>query len=331
MPYHRLEDYCLEELKGSGGVGTTNRGIGPCVADKANRISIHLWELLDKERLSKRLDEILAIKQPLLEHVYNWEGIIRDDKLRATLDKYFEDGRIKKDAMLDDYFSLGMILKPYLNETRELVNSFLKEGGTVILESAQGALLDPDLGTRPYVTSTNPTIGGLLIGSGIPPEAIAYVLGVMKAYTTRVGGGPFPTELNDEIGKRIREKGKEYGTTTGRPRRCGWFDAMIVGLAGYENGVDGFALTKVDVLEGIEPLKICIKYEINGEQKDSISSVGQNCLGMVKPVYIEHSGSLQEYKDLLEAATGHIDILSFGPGREETRYNLSDELRNLLH
>ncbi|MCX6819113.1 MAG: adenylosuccinate synthetase, partial [Candidatus Aenigmarchaeota archaeon] len=199
MPYHRLEDYCLEKCKGSESVGTTNRGIGPCAADKANRIGIQMWELLNRELLSERLNFVIGLKQPLLEHVYQWDGIITDEKLRTAIGGYFEGHKIKKDAILDDCVALGNKLKKYLKETRELVNKYIK-AGVVILESAQGALLDPDLGTWPYVTSTNPTIGGLLIGSGISHKEIAYVLGVMKAYTTRVGGGPFPTELKDETG-----------------------------------------------------------------------------------------------------------------------------------
>ncbi|MBI2970853.1 MAG: adenylosuccinate synthase [Candidatus Aenigmarchaeota archaeon] len=243
MPYHIHEDVLLEAKKSSK-VGTTGRGIGPCYADKANRIGIRIRELFDGESLNRKLEFLIPLKNSTLQHAYGW------------------DGALDKDAIAMEYAAYGKFLKTYA------FDGTVPEG-TVLLEGAQGALLDIDMGTYPFVTSSHPTIGGALAGSGMP-KADA-VVGVMKAYTTRVGEGPFPTELTNEVGAKLRQEGREFGTTTGRPRRVGWLDIPMLKYAARVNGVTALALTKLDVLAGMPEIKIAVVYDRAGIQINALS------------------------------------------------------------
>jgi len=241
MPYHRLLDRLEEEARAGAKIGTTARGIGPAYTDKARRTGIRVADILDREELAGRLADILREKNDLLTRVYG----------AAPLDY---------EAVLGEYLEYGEKLRPFVADPGPLVSAALDRGESVLFEGAQGTLLDIDHGTYPYVTSSNPTAAGACLGAGIGPTRIDRVIGVAKAYTTRVGGGPFPTELSDDLGERLREAGREFGTTTGRPRRCGWLDAVALRYAVRVNGLHSLALVKLDVLTGIPVLRIGVGY-----------------------------------------------------------------------
>lgn len=232
MPYHKILDEEQERLRGEESLGTTKRGIGPAYTDKTERTNLRVCDMLDEEEFVQKLRTVYERKNQILTHVYH-----------KTPMKFGE--------LLEQFMKYGEILKPYITDTIKLLNDSIKAGKKVLLEGAQATMLDLDYGTYPYVTSSHPTVGGFCIGAGIAPKYIQEVIGVVKAYTTRVGKGPFPTELLDEIGNSIREKGREYGTTTGRPRRCGWLDLVVVRYAVLINGIDKIALTKLDTLSGL--------------------------------------------------------------------------------
>ncbi|SDW99918.1 adenylosuccinate synthase [Paenibacillus sp. CF384] len=246
MPYHLVLDGLEEERKGDNKIGTTRKGIGPCYMDKAARNGIRVADLLDAEEFEAKLRRMVIEKNQVIEQVYNGE-------------------KLDADAILAEYLGYAETLRPYVTDTSVVLNDAIDEGKRILFEGAQGVMLDIDQGTYPYVTSSNPTAGGVCIGSGVGPSKIQQVIGVAKAYTTRVGDGPFPTELSNETGDWIREKGFEYGTVTGRPRRVGWFDTVVVRHARRVSGITGLSLNSLDVLSGLETVKICTGYKLNGE------------------------------------------------------------------
>jgi adenylosuccinate synthase len=246
MPYHLLLDGLEEERKGANKIGTTRKGIGPCYMDKAARTGIRIADLMDADEFAHKLNHLIVEKNRLIEQVYGGQGL----DVEPILAKYLE---------------YAEIIRPYVTDTSVVLNDAIDQGRRVLFEGAQGVMLDIDQGTYPFVTSSNPTAGGVCIGSGVGPTKIRHVIGVAKAYTTRVGDGPFPTEQNNETGDWIREKGNEYGTTTGRPRRVGWFDSVVVRHASRVSSITGLSLNSLDVLSGLKTVKICTSYKFRGE------------------------------------------------------------------
>jgi len=315
MPYHIKLDQVEEESKGSNKIGTTRKGIGPAYMDKAARIGIRIADLLDKEEFARKLERNLAEKNRVLEKLYDTTGF-------------------ELQEILDEYLGYAEIIRPYVADTSVVLNDAIDRGSRVLFEGAQGVMLDIDQGTYPYVTSSNPIAGGVTIGSGVGPTKIHQVIGVAKAYTTRVGDGPFPTELHDAIGDHIREVGFEYGTTTGRPRRIGWFDSVVVRHARRVSGITGLAITKLDTLSGLDTLRICTAYKYNGEIIEEFPA-NLNILSKCEPVYEEMPGwkeditGVRHINDLPENARHYIEritqltgiplsIFSVGPDREQT-------------
>jgi adenylosuccinate synthase len=314
MPHHRALDRVVERYLGSSRIGTTGRGIGPAYGDKVSRMGIRVQDLLDPGILRKKLEMVLVEKNQILFKVYN----------RKAIDT---------DAVVEEYLGYAERLRPYITDTRVVLDRALEAGRTVLLEGAQATLLDVDHGTYPFVTSSNPTAGGACVGSGIPPTRISQVIGVIKAYTTRVGAGPFPTELFDANGAHLRDVGVEYGTTTGRERRCGWFDAVVGRYAVRVNGITDLVLTKLDVLSGLETLPVCVAYSIDGERVEEMPMT-QTAFHHAVPIYEELPGwgeniskcrSSQElpknarrYIERIEELCGaRVSVAGVGPGREE--------------
>ena len=270
LPYHIVLDGLSENARGNADIGTNKKGIGPCYMDKAERIGIRMCDLIEPRVFAEKLKNNVEIKNNIITKLYGGEPV-----------DYRE--------ILDSYNSYAKRLKPYVTDTSVLIYQAIKQNKNVLFEGAQGALLDLDVGTYPYVTSSHPVTGGFCVGAGVGPTLIKDCLGIAKSYTTRVGKGPFPTELDDEIGRRIREVGAEYGTTTGRARRCGWLDAVILRFAVRVNGLTGIALNKLDTLSGLKKIKLCVAYEKNGAiLKDFPSDIAE--LADCRPVYIELDG-----------------------------------------
>ena len=270
MPYHILFDGLEEERRGGGAIGTTRRGIGPAFSDKIARLGIRTGDLLNKELFRDRLKSILEFKNAILTGVYHRPPLVLDE-------------------VLEQYQAYGERLRPFIRDTTPIIREAIKKGELVLLEGAQGTLLDPDFGTYPYVTSSSPLSGGGCLGAGISPREIGQVIGVFKAYITRVGGGPMPTELKDKVGELIREKAHEYGATTGRPRRCGWFDAVAGRFSSQINGFTDLALTHLDTFDGFPTIKICTAYKLGAEMLDSFpgdAAILEKC----QPVYEELPG-----------------------------------------
>ena len=315
MPYHKLLDSISES--GESKIGTTGRGIGPCYIDKFARKGIRIVDLLDRVELEKKIRINLKEKNELLKKVYEHEGL-------------------DVDAIVKEYLEFDRTIDKYIKDVPSFLNNAIAEGKSILLEGAQGTMLDVDHGTYPFVTSSSPTSGGACTGTGIPPTKIDSVFGIVKAYTTRVGNGPFPTELLDDDGEKLREIGAEFGATTGRPRRCGWYDAFLVAYSQMINGITSVAITKLDVLSGFKNIKVCVSYELNGKQiKYFPTSVEQ--LSKVKPVYEELDGWNKDIcdctsyeqlpsktKDYLNFIAKHsgikIEIISVGPKRKQTFY-----------
>jgi len=314
-PYHRTIDKVSERFLGKSKIGTTGRGIGPAYADKINRIGIRVQDLFDPSILKLKIEAALHDKNQILIKVFNRKGITVEE-------------------VLTEYLNYATILKPYVTDTALLLDQALKGGKIVLLEGSQGTLLDVDHGTYPFVTSSNPTAGGASTGSGIGPTKIKRVIGILKAYTTRVGSGPFPTELFDEDGEALRKIGGEVGVTTGRNRRCGWFDAPIARYAVRVNGLTDFFLTKLDVLTGWEKIQVCVAYEIDGVRVEELPA-SQTDFHHAKPIYeylpgwkesiskaksvAELPKNAQEYVKFLEKVSGApISAIGVGPGRDET-------------
>ena len=315
LPYHLELDILQEEEKGENKIGTTKKGIGPAYMDKAARTGIRIADLLDKAAFREKLEQNLKEKNRLFEKVYEVEPL-------------------KIEPILEAYYEYGQQMMPYVVDTSVVLNDAIDDGRRVLFEGAQGVMLDIDQGTYPFVTSSNPIAGGVTIGSGVGPTKINHVVGVSKAYTTRVGDGPFPTELQDEIGNQIREIGREYGTTTGRARRVGWFDSVVVRHARRVSGITDLSLNSIDVLTGIETLKVCTAYRYNGEiMKEFPASL--SVLAQCEPVYEEMPGwteditgvrSLDELPDnarhylerISQLTEIPLSIFSVGPDRSQT-------------
>lgn len=280
MPHHRALDRVVERYLGPARIGTTGRGIGPAYGDKVARTGIRVQDLLDPGILRQKLELVLRERNQILAKVYNRKAI--DAAVVAT-----------------EYLAYAERLRPHIADTRAVLWDALAAGATVLMEGAQATMLDLDHGTYPFVTSSNPTTAGACVGTGIPPTAISQVIGVAKAYTTRVGSGPFPTELSGDAGAHLRKVGEEYGTTTGRERRCGWFDAVVGRYAVRVNGITDLVVTKLDVLSGLERVPICVAYEIDGERVDSMPTT-QTGLHHAVPVYEELDGW---WEDISKART----------------------------
>jgi adenylosuccinate synthase len=314
-PYHRTIDKVSERFLGKAKIGTTGRGIGPAYADKINRIGIRVQDLFDPSILRQKIEGALKDKNQVLVKVFNRKGL-------------------EIDEILKEYLEYAEILRPYVTDTSLLLNQALERGENILLEGSQGTLLDVDHGTYPFVTSSNPTAGGASTGSGIGPTKISRVIGIVKAYTTRVGSGPFPTELFDEDGEKLRSIGGEVGVTTGRARRCGWYDAPIARYAVRINGLTDFFLTKLDVLTGWEKIPVCVAYEIDGKRVEELPA-SQSDFHHAKPIYeylpgwSEDISKARKLSDLPVNAQGYIKFLEkisgtpisaigVGPGRDET-------------
>ena len=314
-PYHRTIDKVSERFLGKSKIGTTGRGIGPAYADKINRIGIRVQDLFDLSILKQKVEAALHDKNQILIKVFNRKGITVDE-------------------VINEYLDYAQVLKPYVTDTSLLLDQALAQGKVVLLEGSQGTLLDVDHGTYPFVTSSNPTAGGASTGSGIGPTKITRVIGILKAYTTRVGSGPFPTELFDADGEALRKIGGEVGVTTGRNRRCGWFDAPIARYAVRINGLTDFFLTKLDVLTGWQKIPVCVAYEIDGLRVEELPA-SQTDFHHAKPIYEYLPGwseniskaksvadlpkNAQEYVKFLEKISGApISAIGVGPGRNET-------------
>ncbi len=320
LPYHRAFDGAEERVRGSKGVGTTGRGIGPCYSDKIARSGIRMGDLLDESYLRERLDTILPMKERLAESLGEPLGIDREELIKKLLGY----GRTYRNRIVD---------------TSVLIHGSIKAGKKVMFEGAQGTMLDIDNGTYPYVTSSNCTSAAICTGAGIPPSMVEQVVGVAKAYTTRVGAGPFPTELKDEIGHRLLHQGEEFGTTTGRERRCGWLDMVVLRHAARLNGLSALAITKLDVLNDIDPIKVCVAYDIDGERVENFPGNASRLM-RAKPIYEELEGwgswseetaklcrqgvevlprAMRDYVAFIEKSVGvKADIISLGKRREET-------------
>lgn len=315
LPCHVALDQAREKARGKAAIGTTGRGIGPAYEDKIARRALRLGDLFHRERFAAKLGEVLDYHNFVLQHYYKAEPV---------------DFR----RVLDQALSFQDLLKPLVADVPELLHQAARRGEGVLFEGAQGALLDVDHGTYPYVTSSNTTAGGAATGSGVGPARFDYILGITKAYTTRVGSGPFPTELFDEMGEHLSRRGHEFGSTTGRARRCGWFDAAALKRSIQINGVSGLCVTKLDVLDGMETLRVCVGYNLDGGFSD-ILPVGAETLAKCEPVYeempawTESTVGIKRYEDLPVNARAYlkrmeelcevpIDIISTGPDREET-------------
>ncbi|MFD0682318.1 MULTISPECIES: adenylosuccinate synthase [unclassified Paenibacillus] len=315
MPYHLLLDGLEEERKGDNKIGTTRKGIGPCYMDKAARSGIRIADLMDAEEFKRRVRQVVAEKNVLIEQVYGSKGL-------------------DAETVIEEYLGYADRIRPYVTDTSVILNDLIDAGKKVLFEGAQGVMLDIDQGTYPYVTSSNPSAGGVCIGSGVGPSKIRQVIGVAKAYTTRVGDGPFPTELHNDTGSWIREKGHEYGTVTGRPRRVGWFDSVVVRHARRVSGITGLSLNSLDVLAGLETVKICTAYKI-GDKIIEHYPASLNLLAQCEAVYEELPGwseditgvrkledlptNARRYVERVSELTGiPIAIFSVGRNREQT-------------
>ena len=268
--YHRTLDKVTERFLGKRQIGTTGRGIGPAYADKINRVGIRIQDLFDEGILRQKVEASLEFKNQVLVKIYNRRAISVDE-------------------VVEELLSYRDMLEPMVCDTGLLLHEAMQAGKTVLFEAGQATMLDIDHGTYPFVTSSNATSGGASTGSGLPPAAIDRVISVIKAYTTRVGSGPFPTELFDASGDYLRNQGFEFGTTTGRPRRCGWYDAPIARYSARINGVTDFVLTKLDVLSGLETIPVCVAYDVNGVRHDEMP-VNQSDFHHAKPIYEEFPG-----------------------------------------
>ncbi len=315
LPVHVALDQARERARGNDAIGTTGRGIGPAYEDKVSRRGLRVGELLDAEAFAERLRGLLEYHNFALEH-------------------YFKADPVDFQATLDEALAHGERLRPMIEDTTELLYAELDAGHNLLFEGAQGMMLDIDHGTYPFVTSSNTTTGGAACGTGIGPRALDYVLGIVKAYATRVGGGPFPTELFDDVGKHLAEVGHEFGATTGRARRCGWLDMVALRRAVRVNSVSGLCMTKLDVLDGLETVKVCTAYRVGGEETTALPA-GAEALASCEPVYEELPGwsgstaGITSFEQLPEAARSYlkrieelagvpVDIISTGPDRDET-------------
>ena len=314
-PYHQTMDKVTERFLGKRAIGTTGRGIGPAYMDKVGRLGIRVQDILDESILRQKVEGALRQKNQLLVKVYNRR-------------------HVEVDEIVDYFMSYAERLKPMIVDTTQLLNKALDEGKTLLMEGGQATFLDVDHGTYPFVTSSNPTAGGACVGSGVGPTRISRVIGIQKAYTTRVGAGPFPTELFDKMGDFLRTTGGEFGVNTGRPRRCGWYDAVLARQAVRINGFTDLFITKLDVLTGLEKIPVCVAYEVDGVRFDEIPMT-QTDFHHAKPIYeyfdgwnesISDAKTLEElpenarkYVHKLEELSGcRISAIGVGPDRDQT-------------
>ncbi len=315
LPYHKLLDQLKEKRRGGDAIGTTGRGIGPAYVSKVSRVGIRMVDLLDKDILRKKIDQN-----------------IKD--INFALKNLYKEKTLSVDALMDEMDEAINTLSPYICNTTDMLHKALEKGESVLLEGAQGCLLDVDHGTYPYVTSSSPTSGGACTGSGVPPTALTHIMGITKAYCTRVGNGPFPTELDNEKGEELRQKGFEFGATTGRPRRCGWLDLVALKYACRINGINEITLTKMDVMDGFEEIQVCTSYKIDGEET-TVFPLSLDEIEKIEPVYTSLSGwdkditgmtkwdelpeNAKEYIYFIEEYLGvKLTIISTGPKRTET-------------
>ncbi|AHH21997.1 adenylosuccinate synthase [Nocardia nova SH22a] len=315
MPYHVAIDKVTERFLGNKKIGTTGRGIGPCYQDKVARVGVRVADVLDEKILTQKVEAALEFKNQVLVKIYNRRAL-------------------ESQQVVDEVLTQAEGFKHRISDTRLLLNEALENGETVLLEGSQGTLLDVDHGTYPYVTSSNPTSGGAAVGAGIGPNKITTVLGILKAYTTRVGSGPFPTELFDQSGEYLAKTGGEVGVTTGRARRTGWFDAVIGRYATRVNGITDYFLTKLDVLSSLDRVPICVAYEIDGERVEQMPTT-QTEFHHAKPIYETMPGwwedisgartfedlpaNARAYVERLEELSGaRVSCIGVGPGRDET-------------
>ncbi|QTH42873.1 adenylosuccinate synthase [Cohnella sp. LGH] len=315
MPYHLVLDALEEDRKAANKIGTTRKGIGPCYMDKAARNGIRIADLMVPEAFAEKARAIIADKNQVITQMYSGEAL-------------------DADSIVNEYLELAEKLRPYVTDTSVVLNDAIDAGKKVLFEGAQGVMLDIDQGTYPYVTSSNPSAGGVCIGSGVGPSKIREVIGVAKAYTTRVGDGPFPTELDNEIGQWIRDKGHEYGTVTGRPRRVGWFDSVVVRHARRVSGITGLSLNSLDVLTGLDTVKICTAYKFRGELMEHYPAnlkLLEECEAVYEelPGWHEDISGAKQISDLPETTQRFIEriteltgipiaIFSVGRNREQT-------------
>jgi adenylosuccinate synthase len=315
LRYHIVLDHARERARGKAAIGTTGRGIGPAYEDKAARRALRVGDLLHRERFAAKLGEVLDYHNFVLQHHYKAEPVPFQQVLEESL-------------------ALAEVLEPLIGDIPALLDGYLKRGEGVLFEGAQGTLLDIDHGTYPYVTSSNTTAGGACTGSGVGPARLDYILGITKAYTTRVGAGPFPTELFDEMGEHMAKRGHEFGATTGRRRRCGWFDVVAMRRACLLNSLSGLCITKLDVLDGLDTIRMCIGYRCNDRELQALP-VGADALAACEPIYDEMPGwkeptvGVREYQHLPKNARAYlerlqdllqtpIDLISTGAERSDT-------------
>ena len=315
MPYHKKVEEARERQRENGAIGTTGRGIGPAYVDKFARTGIRVVDLLDRDVLRDKLKQSIEEKNAILKGIYGAE-------------------ELDVEAIVEEYVEFDHLIDPYVTNTSQYLCHALKDGQRVLAEGAQGSLLDVDFGTYPFVTSSHPTVGGCCTGLGIPPTSIERIIGIVKAYSTRVGNGPFPTELENEEGERLRKIGHEFGATTGRPRRCGWLDLVALGYTSMINGLTELAITKLDVLSGLDEIKVATRYRVGGKETTNFPAEVQT-LERAEPLYetlpgwTEDITEVKQIGDLPEAAqrylqfiAEHLDVpitmVSTGPKREQT-------------
>lgn len=315
MPYHKRIEEAKEKWLDAGAIGTTGRGIGPAYVDKFARSGIRVVDLLDRDLLRKKIVASMEEKNAILEKVYGAE-------------------KVDVEALIEEYVEFDKLIDPYITDTTEFLCRSLKQGKKILAEGAQGSLLDVDFGTYPFVTSSHPTVGGCCTGLGIPPTAINRIIGIVKAYSTRVGNGPFPTELDNDLGAELRNIGHEFGATTGRPRRCGWLDLVALNYTSMINGFTELTITKLDVLSGLDEIKICTDYLLKGKKIRRFPS-DLPSLAAVEPVYVTMPGWKkdivgitdwnalpQEARNYLKFVTDYLEvpitIVSTGPKRDQT-------------
>ncbi|MCB0702254.1 MAG: adenylosuccinate synthase [Candidatus Kapaibacterium sp.] len=315
MPYHKMMDTVRESHNTDKSIGTTGRGIGPAYIDKAKRTGIRIVDLLDRKDFEEKLRYNISEYNEVLTKIYGHD-------------------ELDVDAIVEKYIEFDKLIDPYVTDISTLLNIYIAEGKEILVEGAQGALLDLDHGTYPFVTSSNPTSGGACTGLGIPPTKVDEIIGIVKAYTTRVGNGPFPTQLDDEVGKQLATIGHEFGATTGRPRRCGWLDLFALKYSVMINGISNIVLTKLDVLDGLEEIKVCTGYTINGKTLNSFP-VDMQKFNNIELVYKSFKGwktdttqfksysafpsEVKDYIDFIEEFTGaRVSMISVSPDRNDT-------------
>ena len=322
-PYHQVLDRVTERFLGKHAIGTTGRGIGPTYSDKVARLGIRVQDIFDESILRQKIEGALDQKNELLVKVYNRRAV-------------------EVEETVEYFLSYAERLRPYVCDTSLLLNQALDEGNVVVMEGGQATMLDVDHGTYPFVTSSNPSAGGAVVGAGVGPTRISRVIGIVKAYTTRVGAGPFPTELFDDMGIYLQKTGGEFGVNTGRPRRCGWYDAVIARYSARVNGFTDYVLTKLDVLDGLDEIPVCVAYDVDGERFDEMPD-NQSDFHHAKPIFETFPGwkedisGVRKFEDLPENAQNYVlalekmsgcrmSVIGVGPDREQSivRHELLD-------